>query len=182
MEPREGEFEFDFGSATFEKPDANGTVIPQGMKLVDFIVEEEERLILLEIKDPSRVPRSTDARAIAAIESERRDFVRQLENKEWIHNELTPTARDTYTYLHVMERDKKPMLYVVLLGVDRLPFDAMPLLPNFRDRLLGRLRMETHQPWLKQYVADCLVLTENTWRKAFPGYSLARIPQTTDPV
>jgi hypothetical protein len=178
MEPsQEGEFKFEFGTATFEKPDAKGKITPQGMKFVDFIIEEEKRLILLEVKDPSRLPKGDDARAIAAIERERQDFVHQLKNNEWIHHELTPTARDSYTYLHLMARDKKPILYVVLLGVDRLPFDAMPLLPNFRDRLLGRLRKETDQPWLRQYVADCLVLTENTWPAAFPQYPLTRTSQ-----
>lgn len=180
MEAQEGELKFDFGTTAFEKPDARGKIKPEGMKFVDFIIEEEKRLILLEVKDPSRMPKDDDARAIAAIERERQDFVRQLKNDGWIHDELTPKARDTYTYLHLMARDKKPILYVVLLGVDRLPFDATPLLTNFRDRLSGRLQKETDQPWIKQYVANCLVLTERTWSTEFPNYPLVRLAQPSN--
>jgi hypothetical protein len=177
MEAQEGELTFDFGAASFEKPDAKGSAKPEGMKFVDFIIEEEKRLILLEVKDPSRMPKGDDARAIAAIERERRDFVGHLKNNGWIYDELTPKARDTYTYLHLMTRDRKPILYVVLLSVHLLPFDAIPLLPNFRDRLLGRLRKEMEQPWLREYVEDCLILTETTWSVAFPQYPLTRVSQ-----
>lgn len=180
MGAQEGELMFDFGAATFEKPDATGVIKPEGMKFVDFIVEEEKRLILLEVKDPSRQPKSSDTKAIATIERERRDFVKKLSNNGWIYDELTPKARDTYTYLHLMTRDRKPILYVVLLGVHLLPFDAIQLLPNFRDRLLGRLRKEMDQPWLREYVEDCLVLTEQTWRVAFPQYPLTRISQASN--
>jgi hypothetical protein len=178
MEPsQEGELKFDFGTAKYEKPDAEGKIKPQGMQLVDFIIEEEKRLILLEIKDPSQQPKSNHANAIADIERERSKFADQFKKDGWICHTLVPTARDTYTYLHLMARDNKPILYVVLLGVHLLPFDAIPLLPNFRDRLLGRLRKEMEQPWLREYVEDCLILTETTWSVAFPQYPLTRVSQ-----
>jgi hypothetical protein len=174
---QEGELEFDFGMATAEKFDDPAKQRPQGMQFVDFLIEESERLILLEIKDPSRrKAKGGNAKAEAALERERIQFVEKLRNNGWIADELTPKARDSYTYLHLMRRDDKPILYVLLLGTDRLPFDAVPLLPDFKDRLLARLRQEMDQPWLRQYVSDCLVLTEQTWPIAFPDYPLTRTP------
>jgi hypothetical protein len=172
---REGEFEFDFRTAKVERLDDPTKPCPEGMKLVDFVIEEAERLIMLEIKDPSCKARGGDAKAEAAMEKARAGFLNKIQNDALIADELTPKARDSYTYLHLMKRDGKPVLYAFLLGADRLPLDPALLL-GFKDRLLARLRQETDQPWARHYVTDCLVLTEQTWPIAFPDYPLSRTP------
>ncbi|MAF95003.1 MAG: hypothetical protein CMM60_04535 [Rhodospirillaceae bacterium] len=167
---REGELEFDFsGAREFEKldrqeRDAASRPIPHGMKFVDFVVEEEDRVLLIEVKDPScgQVP-----------SSERTDFLKRMEHKTLIHYELVPKARDTYTFLHLMKRDEKPFFYVVLLGLEEFNLDAL-FLPNFKDRLLQRLRQESDHPWRRDYVADCVVATVSNWRAIFPNYPLTR--------
>lgn len=175
MKVCEAELEFDFSAAqTVEKLDDPSALQPHGMQLVDFVIEDSRHLVMLEIKDPSCRPKGGDARARAALERSRVEFVKKVTNDTLIAHELTPKARDSYNWLHLMKRDTKPILYVFLLGTDALSLDPALLL-GFKDRLLGRLRRETTLPWARHYVSDCLVLTESTWANAFPQYPLARL-------
>lgn len=175
MKEREGEFEFDFTAAKgVEKLDEPTKQLPTGMMLVDFVVEEERRLVMIEIKDPSCKAKGGNTAAIEAMEKERVKFVKKVETDTLIAQELTPKARDSYSYLHLMKRDSKPILYAFLLGADKLTLDPALLL-GFKDRLLARLRQEADQPWERHYVTDCVVLTENTWSLAFPQYPLVRV-------
>jgi hypothetical protein len=170
---RESDFEFDFVNARIEKLEGQKPE-PHGFQLVDFIIEEENRLVMLEIKNPSCKPKSNDEKALAGIKAQRNNFVLKIHNGELINHELVPKARDSYTYIHLMARDAKPILYVFLLGAGQLQLEEASLLA-FKDDMLARLRQEAGQPWARHYVADCLVLTEQTWRLAFPEYALARI-------
>lgn len=176
MKEREGELEFDFSDATgVAKLDDPAKPRPEGMQLVDFVVEEDRRLLMIEVKDPSCKAKGGNAAAEAALIKSRAEFVRKVQNDTLIAQELTPKARDSYSYLHLMKRDDKLILYVFLLGADKLTLDDA-LLMNFKERLLARLRKEADQPWIRRYVTDCLVLTESTWHLAFPQYPLTRIP------
>lgn len=176
---REGDFEFDFSRAwqcdKLDRQD-NGPK-PEGMKFVDIVVEEEQQLLLIEVKSTPPIPQGTDARAYGNLEKKRREFLQRLMNNSLICDELTPKARDSYSFLHLMGRDAKPMRFVFLVGIHNLdiPFHEAQFVASFQDRLAKRLRQEAAVPWVKQYVADCLVLTEATWGRAFPQYSLRRI-------
>jgi len=168
--------DFDFSAAKHvEKLDEKGKKLPEGMMFVDFVLEEDEQLIMLEIKDPSCKAKGGDFKAEVALQKQRDEFIKELPKDTWIAQKLTPKARDSYTYLHLMERDTKPIIYVLLIGSENLsPLDPA-LLAAFKDRLLTRLRQEADHPWIRRYVDDCLVLTENTWPLAFPQYPLTRI-------
>lgn len=175
MKVREAELEFDFTAAkTVTRLDDPALQRPEGMLLVDFVVEESRRLVMLEIKDPSCNAKGTDHKARANLERARAQFQRDLKDDTLIAQRLTPKARDSYTWLHLMKRDSKPILYVFLLGVSELVLDPALLL-GFKDRLLARLRKEAGEPWARYYVTDCLVLTEATWASAFPHYPLVRV-------
>jgi len=172
---REGELEFDFSAATqAEKLDDKGKKLPEGMKFVDFVIEEEHGLIMLEIKDPSCQAKGGDTKAEAAIQKQRDEFIKKLYKDDWIAEDLTPKARDSYTFLHLMARDTKPIIYVLLIGSDKLTLEPA-LLATFKDRMLARLRQEADQPWVRQYVDDCFVVTEKTWPIVFPDYPLTRL-------
>ncbi|MBW8004080.1 MAG: hypothetical protein FVQ80_19175, partial [Planctomycetes bacterium] len=56
MKFMEGALEFDFSSAlSAEKLDDHKIFPPiEGMKFVDFLIEEKSMLILIEVKDPSQ--------------------------------------------------------------------------------------------------------------------------------
>ncbi len=171
---QEGELLFDFSKAIkSEKLDAPGKPLPEGMQFVDVVVEEDERLLLIEVKDPSAKPKGAGPRATAAIQKERNAFLKKLRDDSLISKELTPKARDSYAFLHLMGRDGKRMRFVFLLGAAEMKLEPALLL-GFKDRLLARLRKETDRAWVKAYVTDCLVLTETTWAMAFPKYSLTR--------
>lgn len=175
MKAREGELEFNFtGAQTVGKLDDPATPRPEGMMLVDFVVEEECRLVMIEVKDPSCKAKGGTPAAEEAIKKERSRFIVKVQNDTLIAQELTPKARDSYSYLHLMKRDGKPVIYAFLLGVDQLVLEPALLL-GFKDRLLARLRQEAAQPWARHYVTDCVVLTENTWHLAFPQYPVARV-------
>jgi len=146
----------------FDQPGREG---PQGMKAVDFVVEEAERLLLVEVKDPSD-PHSP--------RSEREKFPEEMKTKGMINHELVPKARDTYCYLHLMKHDSKPCVYVVCIGAESLSLDPA-LLMNFKGRLLARLRQEADEPWALKYVEDCVVVTVENWAIHFPEYKITRI-------
>jgi hypothetical protein len=172
---KEGELDFDFSDAKHvEKLDETGKKLPQGMMFVDFIVEEDDQLMMLEVKDPSCKAKGVDPKAETALQKQRDEFIKKLYKDDWLTEELTPKARDSYTFIHLMGRDTKPIVYVLLIGSENLsPLDPA-LLAAFKDRLLTRLRQEADQPWARLYVYDCFVLTEKTWNLVFPQYPLAR--------
>ncbi|RMH39589.1 MAG: hypothetical protein D6689_16095 [Deltaproteobacteria bacterium] len=160
---REGRMELRFpGSARVERLDQRGTPLPYGMALVDFVVEEASRSLLIEVKDPEGAPDPYR-------EEELRSFRKKMKGNGLIHNELVPKARDSYTFLHLMKRDGKRFILVCLLGVGS-PDPA--LLGDFKNRLLARLRQETTTAWARQYVKDCVVVTPATWASVFPNYPL----------
>ena len=162
---REGELQFEFlGATSVERLDVQGQPRPQGMALVDFVVEESSRTLLVEIKDPSQQP---------VPERERQRFISTMQHQTLIYEDLVPKARDSYTFLHLMERDTQPCVYVVVLGLDRRAVDPA-LLSSFKDRLLQRIRREVQDPWQRHYVIDCVVVIPATWSTHFPAYALSR--------
>jgi hypothetical protein len=162
----EGSLRLDFsGCLNAEHFDQQGQERPEGMKAVDYVVEETERLLLVELKDPSD-PQTPPA--------EREKFLERMKTKEMIYHELVPKARDSYCYLHLMKRDSKPCVYLVCIGSESLSLDPA-LLMNFKGRLLARLKQETDEPWVREYVGDCIVVTIQNWATYFPKYKIARI-------
>jgi len=163
---REGELAFDFsGCVGVERLDRDDRPIPQGMALVDFVVEEQDRLLLVEVKDPSQAPVPAGERAA---------FLRRMQTRELVHMDLVPKVRDSYTFLHLMGRDTKPFSYVVIIGAEALALDGALLLA-FKERLQKRLQCETDVPWVRRYVVECVVVTASNWDAYFP-YPLRRQP------
>jgi hypothetical protein len=150
----------------WDELDKQGVKLPVNMKLVDLVIERETDVLLVEIKDPSN-SKSHD--------KERNSYLRRLSNNCILTQELTPKARDSYSFLHLMERDNKPFKYVVLLGLDAFD-DAMQkaVLFGFKDRLLADIRCEAYEAWKRKYIADCVVLSVETWNESFPKWPVVR--------
>lgn len=147
--------------------DRQGVKLPVQMKFVDLVIERDEDILLVEIKDPSnkKVP-----------DAERASYFKRLSDRSILTQELTPKARSSYTFLHLMERDAKPFKYVVLLGLDAFdPADQRALLTGFKDRLLADIRCETDTPWRRQHIADCVVLSVDIWNKTFADWPVTRV-------
>ena len=137
----ERDIQIDFQSASSaRKFDEKGFKSPQGMKLVDFVVYERNRTLLIEVKDPS----NPNPKA-------RQDgFEEEFRSNTLIAQELVPKARDSYTFEHLMARDAKPFIFVVLIGTEKLTLTTAEIV-EFKDRLLARLRKETNVEWAHQY-------------------------------
>lgn len=174
LKVREGDFVLDMSRATsWERFDRAGSPVPHGMSLVDFLIEEPRQRILLEIKDPFRAPGDfvfPESRK-GSGKPKRQDVFR---SDRLIHESLVPKIRDSYTCLHLMGKSDKPILFVVLLGLDRLFPETPILLGVLKDRLLARIWKEGPDHWKIAYVRDCLVLDPPLFSRRFPQYPLYR--------
>jgi hypothetical protein len=146
--------------------DKQGVKLPMRMKFVDLVIERDRDILLVEIKDPSH-SRSPD--------KERNTYLKRLSDNSVLTQELTPKARDSYLYLHLMERDGKPFKYVVLLGLDAFDPDRQKaIMFGFKDRLLTDIREESFEAWKRKHIADCVVLSVESWNRHFPDWPLRR--------
>ena len=163
MPYREGDIELNFaGALSVDKLDASGRRMPIGMKLVDFVVEESERLLLVEVKDPSQT---------AAAPQMRADFREKMKDRSLIDATIAPKARDSYCFLHLMSRATKPCFIVFLLGVRNMPREPALIL-TLQQRLKARIQQEADTPWVRQYATGVVILTEDNWANWFPAYPL----------
>ena len=162
------ELQFNFPhELQWEELDKQGVKLPVGMKLVDLVIEREQDLLLVEIKDPSHT---------RSPEKERKRYFKQLSDNTVLTQELTPKARDSYVYLHLMERDNKPFKYVVLIGLDIFkPTLQKAILAGFKNRLLSNIRCEADEAWKRKHIDDCIVLSVAGWNQNFPNWPVTRI-------
>lgn len=158
---------FNFPDAlSWSELDKQGVKLPVRMKFVDLVIERDKDILLVEIKDPSH-SRSPD--------KERNSYLMRLSDNSVLTQELTPKARDSYLYLHLMERDSKPFKYVVLLGLDAFDPDRQKaIMFGFKDRLLADIREESFEAWRRKHIADCVVLSVESWNQHFPDWPLRR--------
>lgn len=148
--------------------DKQDVKLPVQMKFVDLVIERENDILLIEIKDPSH-SRSQD--------KDRNAYLKRLSDNSVLTQELTPKARDSYLYLHLMERDSKPFKFVVLLGLDAFDPDRQKaIMFGFKDRLLTGIREESFEAWKRKHIADCAVLSVESWNQFFPDWPLRREP------
>lgn len=151
--------------------DRQGVKLPVKMKFVDLVIEREKDILLVEVKDPSNSKSPDNAR---------NDYLKRLSDNSVLTQELTPKARDSYLYLHLMERDLKPFKYVVLLGLDAFdPIRQKAVLTGFKDRLLADIREESFEAWKRKHIADCVVLSVETWNQQFPAWPVRRETHAT---
>lgn len=166
----EGELTFEFPPDwQVEQFDSPGTTMPWGMKPVDFIVDFTDRVVLIEVKDPSHSRAPT---------RNRDRFVRKMQTNTLTHEELVPKARTTYSYLHLMDRDDRPLHYLVVIGAEALSLQPL-LVIQLTDRLRRRLRQEAAKPWARQYIASAQVITTADLPRALPGLTVHRTPTPT---
>lgn len=161
----EGELEFTFPSDWSAEAFDDGQRQLQGFSPVDFVVERDDDILLIEVKDPSQT---------SVPASERDAFVRSMRTKELTHQQLVPKARSSWWYLHLMARTTKPLRYVVVIGAEALSLQPL-LLTQLRDRLRSRLDHEGPEPWVRQYIADCVVLASTEVERHISGVRVERV-------
>ncbi|ABK43091.1 conserved hypothetical protein [Magnetococcus marinus MC-1] len=169
----EGELYFDFSQAlSVISLDGHG----QGhgmshlMKAVDFVVEWEQELWLIEIKDPekSTIPKQ---HRVAQLES----FHQKLSSQSLLHAELFPKLIDSLIYLGLNQGiSKKPMRYLTLIGMSSL---QPPFLTVLKDALLnlhgGCLLGRPTKGWEKGF--DVHLFNLELWNEWFPHCPASRI-------
>ncbi|MCG7867604.1 MAG: hypothetical protein JAY74_14745 [Candidatus Thiodiazotropha taylori] len=150
----------------WDELDRQGVKLPVRMKFVDIVIERDDDILLVEIKDPSN-SKSPD--------KERNNYFKRLSDNSVLTQELTPKARDSYTFLHLMKRDGKPFKYIVLIGLDAFdPMQQKAVLTGFKDRLMADIRCEAYEAWKRKHINDCAVLSVETWNQAFPDWPIMR--------
>jgi hypothetical protein len=151
----------------WDELDKQGVKLPVRMKFVDLVIERDADVLLVEIKDPSH-SKSPD--------KERNSYLKRLSDNSVLTQELTPKARDSYSFLHLMERDRKPFKYIVLIGLDAFdPLQQKAVLTGFKDRLMADIRCEAYEAWKRKHIADCAVLSVETWNQNFPKWPVTRL-------
>lgn len=150
----------------WDELDKQGVRLPVRMKFVDLVIEREADILLVEIKDPSH-SKSPD--------KERNSYLKRLSDNSVLTQELTPKARDSYTFLHLMERDSKPFKYIVLVGLDAFDSEQQKaVLTGFKDRLMADIRCECYESWKRKHIDNCAVLSVETWNKTFSDWPVTR--------
>ena len=151
----------------WDELDKQGVKLPVHVKFVDIVIERDSDVLLVEIKDPSH-SKSPD--------KERNRYLKRLSDNSVLTQELTPKARDSYSFLHLMERDGKPFKYIVLVGLDAFdPTQQKAVLAGFKDRLMANIRCEAYEAWKRKHIADCAVLSVETWNETFPNWPVTRL-------
>jgi hypothetical protein len=146
--------------------DKQGVKLPVRMKFVDLVIERANDILLVEIKDPSHSQ---------SLDKDRNAYLKRLSDNSVLTQDLTPKARDSYLYLHLMERDHKPFKYVVLLGLDAFDPDRQKaLMFGFKDRLLADIREESFEAWKRKHISDCVVMSVESWNEVFKDWPLRR--------
>ena len=138
------------------------------MKAIDWIVELEDRLLFIEIKDPERP---------GAPPEEREKFLKRLQ-RGVLDEDLKYKYRDTFLYEWASERIGKPIDYLVLIAMSNL--DA-PLLLARTDALKQKLPLNGPPTgtWRRSIVDGCAVLDIETWNRKLPSFRVERISSSS---
>ncbi len=135
------------------------------MKAVDFIVEEDDRVLFIEIKDPDH-PRAT--------EEERTRFNRRFLAGQ-LDEDLKYKYRDSFLYECASGNIGKPIHYWVIIAIEGLS-DAELLTRT--DALKRKLPSQgpTSGTWERRIVSGCMVFNIRTWNQRLRGFPLSRVP------
>lgn len=136
------------------------------MPRVDFVVELENAILFVEVKDPSHP---------LAQELNIQKFHQKL-----IEGKLAKSFADkyvsTFIYRWAEEKVDKPIHYISLVTLDE------ELLGNLTDEIKALLPPMNHATprWKKQFVSNCQVFNIDSWNENFPKWPVTRIPQVVN--
>ena len=184
----EGSLEFDFSTAIraykFDDPKTHGA---GALKQVDFIVEWEKEIWLLEVKDPedSAIP----AQRRAAIRRKHRRNL-QLKNMQATDAHLQKLAvydeklmvaygekgRDSFLYLYLRDQmQHKPLKFIVLIGMERLSTRILETATKGLKRSCA-LEGPFKGGWARPYFQSIQVLNLSEWQDRYPQSPIKRLP------
>ncbi|MBC8491320.1 MAG: hypothetical protein H8D42_02040 [Candidatus Marinimicrobia bacterium] len=161
----EEELKFTFKTGRARKFDEPGIPHPHGWRRVDFIVEEEEITVFIEVKDYAME---------ALKEKVIKKKVEKLAKHEFVDTQIVPKARDSYCFQYLMNKISKPVVYLVVIGLDKKYYDKT-IFSVLKDNINKRLLQEAEKPWEKRYIKECFVLPYYELADIFPNYEVNRI-------
>lgn len=135
------------------------------MKAVDFVIEMNDRMLYLEVKDPEH-PKARTAQS--------QDFIAKF-LAAGMDDDLVRKFRDSLLYEWACETVHKPIHYWVIVAIERL---SAPELSSRSDDLKRKLPVAGALPkrWKRRIVEDCQVFNIRSWNEALPeDYSLERL-------
>lgn len=138
------------------------------MKAVDFIVELDEKIFFIELKDPDRPDAPPERSA---------KFMGRFLSGE-IDDNLKTKYRDSWLYEWAQGRIEKPVIYLVLIGASSL---SAPELLARTEALKRQLPVSGPKglAWKNPLVAGCAVMNLAAWNKALPHMQVRRISAAT---
>lgn len=136
------------------------------MKAVDFVVEQADSYLFIEIKDPARGPHPE-----ASAEQFSQRFI-----SGQIDGDLTHKFRDSFLYEWAAGRADKPVDYLVLIALGTL--DTADLIAR-RDALEKKLPIgfPANVPWKRSLARLCGVFNIASWNRAYPQYRVERVSE-----
>jgi len=173
MKLSEGDLEINFTNAVNgivfdqmkpDRPDFHGVA---EMHRVDFVVELDEALIFVEVKDPCNPKARPEGLA---------KFNGELEDGT-LSDTFVSKFIDSFLYRWAEREINKPVYYINLVTLDA------ELLPNFGDEITRKLPpMGKSVPrWKRQLVENCQVFNIETWNDNFPKWPVIRRSEVTSP-
>ncbi len=131
------------------------------MHRVDFVVEFDEAIIFVEVKDPDN-PKAQRK----GVEK----FLGQL-NDGTLSNTFANKFIDSFIYRWAEEQVHKPIHYICLVTLDA------ELLLNFSDEICKKLPPfgKTIPRWKRNLFESCQVFNIETWNENFPKWNVSRL-------
>lgn len=147
------------------KFDDNNHGLSHCMKAVDFVVELDDKIIFVELKD-------IDSPAASENKDKTKFLAKILSGG--IDSDLQYKYRDSYLYELASGRANKPIYYYVLIGAKTL--SDVDLLAR-TDALKRNLPVHgaNSKPWKNPFVTGCAVMNLLAWNKALPMYPASRV-------
>jgi hypothetical protein len=157
---REDDLIFDISAAMsaekFDDDVLHGT--KSTMKRVDIIIENSSEFIFLEVKDPDKPGAKNPDH-----------FKQQFLTGNFIP-EIAGQCRDTLLFTKLRQEYTKPIIYVVLVCMEKLD-DAL-VLPKI-DALKCALPL-SHKSWIKDSIESCIILKLGAYKKKYGENSVWR--------
>ena len=135
------------------------------MKAVDFIVQENNRILFIELKDPDHPH---------AKKADKKKFIESFHSGA-LDEDLKHKYRDTFLYQWASGRVNKPVHYLVVIAIKSLTARDLSTRTDDLKRKLP-LKGPPSGEWKQPIVADCMVFNIDTWNRHLPRFPLSRIP------
>jgi hypothetical protein len=136
------------------------------MKAVDFIVEMEDRVWFVELKDPEN-PNSQNRNGTA--------FLKKFQSGE-IDQDLKTKYRDSWLYEWAYDRVEKPIYFYVLIAASTLSSAELVTRTDSLKRLIPS-EGPSDRPLKRSLIAGCAVMNLEAWNRNMPKFSVRRISQ-----